>query len=276
MSEKKPIITFTTDFGVQSQGIGHMEAVVADIAPQAHVIHLMHGLPDFDIRAAARTMETIYRIPTGYHVCVVDPGVGTQRKGIIIQTKRGDFFIGPDNGIFMSAVGLLGGCEKVVQIENPEFMHHPVSPIFHGRDVFAPAAAHLANGVPIESFGSELNFSNLVPGPYTEAKQNDNTLEAEVIYINKFGSLHLNILDRQWDTFAVATGEEVQFVVGDKNILLTFVQTFGDVAQGQTLILKDDYGRTEVAVNCGRFGDIYGVSVGEKCTISKTVAESSV
>jgi len=113
---KKPFITLTSDFAVQSQGVGAMESVILDISPNANVVHLMHGLPDFNITLAARTMETVSYLPVGYHVCVVDPGVGTHRKGIIVKTKRGDYFIGPDNGVFISATNILGGCEKVVEI----------------------------------------------------------------------------------------------------------------------------------------------------------------
>src|SRR3989338_3828809 len=98
---KHPLITLTSDFGVQSQGVGIMEAVIRNISPEAHVIHLMHGLPDFDVRCAARTMETLKYVPVGFHICVVDPGVGTNRRGIIIKTKRCDYLIGPDNGVFV-------------------------------------------------------------------------------------------------------------------------------------------------------------------------------
>src|SRR3989344_1851667 len=126
----KPLITLTSDFGVQTQGVGAMEAVALGICPEANVVHLMHGLPDFDIIAGSRTMETIAFLPIGIHVCVVDPGVGTKRKAIMI-----------------------GGYEKVFEITNPKYMRQPVSPIFHGRDVFTPAAAHLANGIPIKEFG---------------------------------------------------------------------------------------------------------------------------
>ena len=113
---KKPFITLTSDFGVQSQGIGIMEAVALGINPDAHVVHLMHGLPDFDLFYAARTMETINYLPVGFHVCVVDPGVGTKRKPIIIKTGRGDYLIGPDNGVLLPATRFLGGIKKVVEI----------------------------------------------------------------------------------------------------------------------------------------------------------------
>ena len=157
---KKPLITFTSDFGVQSQGVGIMEAVALEINPEANIIHLMHGLPDFNLFYAARVMETINYIPVGCHVCVVDPGVGTKRKPIIIETGRGDFLIGPDNGVLIPATRFLHGIKNAVEITNENYMRKPVSPIFHGRDIFTPAAAYLSKGVKIEEFGKRLNPKN--------------------------------------------------------------------------------------------------------------------
>ena len=159
MSRK--LITLTSDFGVQTQGVGTMEVIARSIAPEAHVVHLMHGLPEFDILSAARTMETVRFLPSGVHVCVCDPGVGTARRGVAIEVARGDFFVGPDNGIFSSACRLLGGVKRVCQLTNDEFHRKPVSPIFHGRDIFAPVAAHLATGVAIERVGPAVDPKSL-------------------------------------------------------------------------------------------------------------------
>ncbi len=266
---KQPIITLTTDFGIQSQGIGNMEGVIADIAPTARVIHLMHGLPSFDLRSAARTMETVAYMPVGVHVCVVDPGVGTDRKPLIIQTKRGDYLIGPDNGVLLSAVAVLGGHKKVVAITNTKFMLLPISPIFHGRHIFAPAAAHLSNGVPIDQFGPVIGFNTLEPAPYQEATIKNGIIEAEVITINKFGSLNLNILHATWNTFGVLHKQMVKVTINGKTIPMPFVETFGQVKPQEPLILKDDYGRVEIAINLGDFAKKYKVTVGDKLLIKK-------
>jgi len=270
---KRPFITLTSDFGIQTQGVGTMEAVALEINPDAHVVHLMHGLPDFDIVTGARTMETVQFIPVGFHVCVVDPGVGTKRKGIIIRTERGDHLIGPDNGVLIPAAGILGGCKKVVEISNLKYMRQPVSPIFHGRDVFTPAAAHLSLGVLIEEFGKELDFKELEKAPYEEAVIKDSRIVAEVIHVNKFGSVHFNILHAQWDRFKIENGQRIILDFGknkNKNrIELPFVETFGDVENDMPLILKDDYGRIEAAINMGDFSKKYCIELGDKCIISK-------
>jgi S-adenosylmethionine hydrolase len=265
---KRPLITLTSDFGVQSQGIGIMEGVIASTAPDARVIHLMHGLPDYNICSAARTMENIVHLPIGVHVCVVDPGVGTKRRGVILKTRRGDFLVGPDNGIFIPALRLLGWADGV-EIANRKYMREQVSPIFHGRDVFAPAAAHLANGVALDEFGPSIAFDSLAESPYEEATVANGAIKATVIHINKYGSVHLNILHKAWDGFGLRTGGAVAFSKGKKAIMLPVASTFGDVPVGKPLILKDDYGRVEVAINQGNFAEKHGIRLGDACTIKK-------
>lgn len=272
----QPIITLSSDFGVQSQGIGNMEGVIAKIAPEARIIHLMHGLPSFDIRSGARAMEVTQYMPIGFHVCVVDPGVGTSRRGIIIQVKRGDYFIGPDNGVFIPAVGILGEAQKIVQITNPQFMIQPVSPIFHGRHIFAPAAAHLAKGIPIEEFGSLLSIGQLTKAPYQEAVLESGTISAEVININKFGSPNLNILHSTWDRLNLSHQQIVTGSFKGKTIKMPFVKTFGQVPPHNPLVLKDDYGRVEIAINLGDFAKKYNIKVGDRFKFSKPLIRGVV
>ena len=264
---KIPFITLTSDFGIQSQGIGIMEAVALQINPKAHVIHLMHGLPDFDLFYAARTMETISCMPVGFHVCVVDPGVGTKRKPIIIKTKRGDFLIGPDNGVLIPATRFLGGIKKVVEITNGKYMKNPVSPVFHGRDIFTPAAAYLSKNVNINEFGKEINPEDLAKPPYEEAEMKGNKIHAVVISINKFGSLHLNITHDAWNKFNVKINEIIEVKFNNKTVKMPIARTFGDVGKGKPLILKDDYGRIEAGINMGNFSKKYNVKIGNKIII---------
>ncbi len=267
---KRPFISILTDFGVQTQGIGNMHGVAFAINPEARVVDLMHGIEDFDIATGARTLETAFFLPVGFHVAVVDPGVGTQRRGIIIKTKRGDYLIGPDNGVLIPAAGILGGFEKAVQITNPKLMRQPVSPIFHGRDIFMPAAAHLSKGTPMEQFGPLLKFEALTEAPYQEAMCRDGKINAEVIHVNKFGSLHFNIKGEVWDQLGLQKHEPVLMHAAGKEILLLFGDTFGEVPQGEPLIMKDDYLRIEAAVNRGNFSSKYSIRRGEKARFIKS------
>lgn len=261
---KKPLITLTSDFGVQSQSVGVMEAVALDIAPEANVIHLMHGLPPFNIIAAARTLETVHTIQIGLHVCVCDPGVGTTRKAIVCCTVRGDYLVGPDNGVLIPAGRMLSGITAAYEITNTEFMRSPPSPIFHGRDIFVPAAAHIATGLPPERLGAKLEPQNLVPAPYEEAERDGDKVCATVIQVNRYGSIHLNILHVVWDSLGIKMGSLVSMKLpSGKTVDLLTCQVFGDTEPGGILILKDDYGRVEVAKNLGSFVEEHPVSIGD-------------
>lgn len=263
------LITLTSDFGVQSQGVGIMEALIFSIAPEVKVIHLMHGLSSYDLLAAARTMETIRYIPTGFHICICDPGVGTLRKSIALQVNRGDYLIGPDNGVLLPAARILGGIRYVHEITNENYMNLPVSPIFHGRDIFSPIAAHLAKGVNLKEFGPNIKIENLVVAPYTEATKKDNVITALVIQINKFGSLHLNILHEEWDQWGIKCNDLIGIEIKKEiNLRLQVCNKFGDVEIGQNLILKDDYGRIEIAINRGSFADKYQIVTGSTVIIN--------
>jgi len=274
---KKPFISLTSDFGVQTQGVGIMESVALQINPSAHVIHLMHGLPDFNLFYAARTMETICHMPVGYHVCVVDPGVGTKRKAIIIESGRGDFLVGPDNGVLIPATRFLGGIKKAVEITNENYMRKPVSPVFHGRDIFTPAAAYLSKGIKIEEFGKELVPGDLAESPYDEAEIKGDKIYAKVISINKFGSIHLNIAHNAWETFGLELGDSVSIhfkKYSKSSIKLPFAATFGDVTKDTALILKDEYGRIEAAINMGSLSKKYKIKIGDECIIKKRIIKN--
>lgn len=265
---KIPLITLSSDFGPGNIGCGAMEAVVYEIAPQARVVHLCHSIRGFDVKEGARMLEGVAKLPQGFHVCVVDPGVGTERKGIAIQTKRGDVLIGPDNGLLRPAAEFLGGIVQTVELTNPEYYHHPVSPIFHGRDIFAPVAAHLANAVPLENFGPTLESKILIPSPYPEAVWAGAKTNCKVIHINERGSLFLNIRsDELSQKLNFGNGVEIYF--GMKQLDVAYQPSFGMVDVGDPLLLPDDFGRVELAINQGNFAFTFGVKRGDVMTLRR-------
>ncbi len=153
-SHSRPFVSLLSDFGLRDPSAGIMRAVVAGICPAAIVVDLAHEVDKFAIRDGALLLwSAVPYLPIGAHVAVVDPGVGTARKGIAIQTLRGDYLVGPDNGLLMPAAARLGGITRAHLLENPRYSLPEISSSFHGRDVFAPAAAHLADGVAIEQLG---------------------------------------------------------------------------------------------------------------------------
>ncbi len=267
---EKPIITFTSDFGWMSQGVGMMKGVALGINPDANVVDITHEVKPFDIMHGARTMECLETMPIGYHVCVVDPGVGTRRRAIIIQTGRGDYMVGPDNGVLVPAAErFLGGIKKVVEASNEKYMRKPVSDIFHGRDVFTPAAAWLSKGVPIEKFGKEIDPSDLVRSPYEEAKVSEGKIEGKIIHINHFGSLFVNVKAGSFNESGIKQGDEVVLKFGMKEIKTRLLRTFGEVQKGEPVLIPDDYGRMEIAINMGNFSKEYSVNEGDEIVIMK-------
>ncbi|MBI5036300.1 SAM-dependent chlorinase/fluorinase [Candidatus Micrarchaeota archaeon] len=261
------LISLTSDFGVQTQGIAAMRGSIWEVSPDARVVDLMHGIESFNLFSGARTMESVVNLPVGCHVCVVDPGVGTKRRGIAIQVGRGDYLIGPDNGVLMTAPRFLGGIKKVVALENSKYMKTPVSPIFHGRDVFVRAAAHLCEGVELEEFGRELEEKELIPAPYGEAEAKGGTVKAKIIHVNKYGSVHLNMRAEAFKKWGVRKGGKVEAEFTGKKVLFTAGETFGDVPKGEEVIFADDYGRVEMAVNMGSFAEKHGLKQGQEVVL---------
>jgi S-adenosyl-L-methionine hydrolase (adenosine-forming) len=258
------MITLSSDFGVQTQGVGLMEAVIHEINPDAKVVHLFHGLPNFDTTTAAWALESVFCLKPGIHVCVVDPGVGTERRAIIIQSARGDYLVGPDNGVLLPAARLLGGVKNSVVIENERFMRKPISPVFHGRDIFSPAAAYLSLGVRLSDFGRQA--ASLSIAPYDEARIEGDRIIAKAIHINKFGSVHTNILHEEFDRLG-ASKALVQ--IGRSKHTIPYRRTFGEVPVGEPLVFKDDYRRIELAVNQGDFSKAFKVRLGDRIIFHK-------
>jgi S-adenosylmethionine hydrolase len=243
-------ITLTTDFGRQSQGVGMMEAVIAEIAPAARVIHYAHGLDDYDTTSAARVLETVQFIVPAIHVCVCDPGVGTARRPLAILTR-------------------LGGAKEVREISNPAIMRQPVSSVFHGRDVFCPAAAHIANGLRFELVGELIETAALGPPPYVDAEHVDGRWMARVIHIDKFGKAHLNISHAEWRALVPSDRCTIDVLIAaDRRLAVEHRPTFGDVSPGTVVILDDDDGRPALAVNQGSFAAMYDVQPGEDVVVT--------
>ena len=255
------LISYITDFGPGNKGHGAMQGIALKICPEARIVELATNVSSFDLRSGARIFEAVNYLPIGFHVCVVDPGVGTKRKAIIIKTKRGDYLIGPDNGVMLPAAEMLGGVVAVHEITTQKYMQQPVSPVFHGRDVFMPAAAYLASGVPIEEFGSKA--TKLIKAPFQNAVFKNGKIEAEVIDANNFGSIFLNVLSDEMDNFELRSDLKVNSI----NVL--YGKTFGDVKKGEPIIFKDDFGRVEIACNMDNFSEKHHLKIGDKVIIRK-------
>jgi S-adenosylmethionine hydrolase len=233
---RTPIITLTTDFGYADPFVGIMKGAILCITPNLQIVDLNHGIPPQDIRAAALTLAaSVDYFPQGtIHVAVVDPGVGSERRPILIHSA-GQYFVGPDNGVFSFVLkdkqSLL-----IVDLSNEAYFLHPKSRTFHGRDIFAPVAAHLAGGVPMAEFGSPSKDWVCLSWPAVERA--GEFIVGEVLYIDRFGNLFTNIHER--DLTGVAKekirvhlneikiqGLAQNYAVGDKKTYIALVNSWG-------------------------------------------------
>ncbi len=189
-------LTFITDYGLEDGFVAACHGVAARIAPAARVIDITHLVQPGDVRRGAAVLaQTIPYLPPAVHVAVVDPGVGTARRGVAVQA--GDsILVGPDNGLLSWAVAAQGGAERAVQLTNGDLWLHPVSPTFHGRDIFMPVAAHLAAGTDLASAGDEIDLADLVTLPAPTSRVRDGEAEGEVMSVDRFGNVQLSIVRR--------------------------------------------------------------------------------
>jgi S-adenosyl-L-methionine hydrolase (adenosine-forming) len=253
------LISLLTDFGARDPSAAILHGVIATIAPDVRVIDISHEVRKFAIRDGALLLWcALPYLPVGVHVGVVDPGVGTARRPIAILTGRGDVLIGPDNGLLMAAPVRIGGVVQVRLLDAPEYRLPVVSTSFHGRDIFVPAAAHLARGVPFESLGPELDASTLATSPIADPAIEAGALHSSVVYVDTFGNVKLAGLraDLEAALGAVTPGDDLEVTLepGDgrpRTVRLPWVAAFGDVARGSPLLYEDSYGRLCLAENQG-------------------------
>lgn len=255
------IITLLTDFGTQDTYVGVMKGVIASICPQATVIDLTHEVPPQDIATGAFLLDVSvdYFPPGTVHVAVVDPGVGTDRKPTAIQTDRA-FFVGPDNGIFTLVLHRYRVLQAV-HLDNPKYHLPSKSTTFHGRDVFAPVAAHLAGGVPLEELGTPITRLQRLPLPRIRVEWQG--IRATVVHIDRFGNAITNLTHADYRSWCARWDVKEPIVRIGQGTLLAIHQTYGDVPVGQPLALFSSSGRLEIAVNGGSAQQTFGLRRGD-------------
>lgn len=256
------IITLLTDFGTQDTYVGVMKGVITTICPQATVIDLTHEVPPQDIATGAFLLDiSVDYFPQGtVHVAVVDPGVGTERKPIAIQTDKA-FFVGPDNGIFTLVLHRYRML-LAVQLDNPKYHLPHTSTTFHGRDIFASVAAHMASGVPPEELGTPITRLQRLPLPRIRVEWQG--IRATVVHIDRFGNAITNLTHADYQSWCARWDVKEPIVrIGQGDILLTIHRTYGDVPVGQPLALFSSSGRLEIAVNGGSAQQTFGLRRGD-------------
>ena len=255
-------IVFMTDFGVVDDSVALCRGVMYSIMPDVRIVDLTHQVTPFSILDGARFLygATPY-FPAGtVFVVVIDPTVGSTRKAIVAKSKRGQYFVLPDNGL-LTLVEQRDGIEGVHEITNMDWMiGGKLSSTFHGRDIFSPAGAHVARGDDWTTAGPEVPIKDLVRLNLQIAKLDDRGLTGEVIATDgPFGNLVTNVDAEVFFKLGYQRGQEVPVKLGDKEMKIKFVRTFSDVALGQPLLYIDSRGHFAMAVNQGSFAAVYGV-----------------
>lgn len=264
------IISFLSDFGYTDGWVGICKGVIKDISPEAEIIDISHDIPSFNAKKAAFVLaQAVSFVKARVHLAVVDPGVGGARRPIGIETEQGSFLIGPDNGLLIPAANRLGGIRKVVEISNKEFMLEPVSATFHGRDIFSPVAAHLLKGINLALLGSEIKPAALEKAPWPEPKIGQSQIKAEVIDIDRFGTVHLNVTQSHLKQLKINDGEKLKIEWEKSSQVLPFLKTFSDVGKGKPLLLVDSSGYLCLAVNQGNASELLNLKVGQQVNLSK-------
>jgi S-adenosylmethionine hydrolase len=255
-------VSFTTDYGTSDGFVAACKGVIARTAPDVRVLDVTHDIGPQDVRRGATVLaHTVGYLPPAVHLAVVDPGVGTARRGIVLVAGSG-LLVGPDNGLLLPAAEVLGGVRAVYELANERYQLPDVSMTFHGRDVFAPAAAHLALGVEPAEFGPAVTDPVRLPPPHSVVA--DGQLTSEIIGVDRFGNVQLAAGPAELAELGVRPGDHVRVRHSRSTVDGTVGGTFGDVPSGALLVHVDSAGRVAVAVNggsaaealSGRFGDV--------------------
>lgn len=261
-----PIITLTTDFGYDDPFAGVMKGVILNINPAAKIVDLTHGIQPHDIRGAAYTIGMNYQYfpPNTIHVVVVDPGVGSRRRPLLVEADR-HYFIGPDNGVFSYIYRLCPEIMQAIHITSRHYFLSAVSPTFQGRDVFAPAAAWLSRGLPMSRFGESVNDCQTIPMS-VPSLSHDGALLGEVIHIDRFGNAITNITTAELAMLPGADGPEaLRVVFREQEVLLT--QFYAQGKDNSLCALLNSSAHLELFMFQGRAADNYQIAVGDRISV---------
>lgn len=264
----RPVISFTTDFGPSAPAV--CRAVMFRFCPDANIIDISHHVPRYSIREGAGTLVfALPYMPVGIHVAVVDPGVGTDRLAIGLRAARGDILIGPNNGLLVAGGDALGGIVEARSLENRAFMLDTVSNSFHGRDIFAPMAGHLAAGVPFETVGPTVAVERLVRLPEVRPTIRDGALESTIDHVLIYGNVTFAgvpaDLEAAIGPLSVGRPVLLEFPAHDGAVAVeertVWARTFGDVPTGASLLYADSEGHLALADNQGDAARRLGLSL---------------
>ena len=258
-------VTFLSDYGTVDEFVGVVHSVIRSIAPAVTVVDLTHGIPPHDVRAGGLALaRAVQYLCPGVVLAVVDPGVGTERRAVAIEVGGGQsVLVGPDNGLLAPAVAMCGGATRAVELTEPDYQLPAPGPTFAGRDVFAPAAAHLCRGVPLTALGPAIELGTLRPGLMPLTRLEEGRLEAEVLWVDGFGNAQLNV-----DPDEVAGWvDRVELEVRGRRRTARRIHTYADAQVGEIGLLVDSYGLLALTVDRASAAAELGIGPGDRVTL---------
>ena len=260
-------VCFLTDFGLRDDFVGTCHGVIKTIAPTAEIIDVTHGVPPQAVLQGALILaNTLPYMPVGVHLAVIDPGVGGPRRALALRDRGGRFFVGPDNGLLIPAAELAGIAEAH-ELANPAFALETVSRTFHGRDLFAPAAAHLAAGVSLQDLGPPIDPEQLVRLDLPEPHFAPGLVEAKTLYVDSFGNIALNVTRDDVERVGIVAGTRVELEHDGEGYYAVTARTFADARAGDVILYEDSYRNMSVAISGGNAAALLHAQPGADVTI---------
>jgi S-adenosyl-L-methionine hydrolase (adenosine-forming) len=233
------------------------------------VIDITHGIPPQHVLQGALILaNTLPYMPVGIHVAVVDPGVGGDRRPLALHGGDGRLYVGPDNGLLLVAAERLGGIETAVEIADERYMLTPVSRTFHGRDIFSPAAAHLAAGVELRDLGPPVEPASLIRLEVPAPQVGNSRIRATALYVDRFGNIQLNVTSDQLEHVGIVPGTKVEVEVRFERYFAVAARTFADVRPGDIVLYEDAYRNVALAINQGDAAHMFSARVGQEVRLS--------
>ena len=257
------VITFLSDFGVEDDFAGTCHGVIKRLAPEVDVIHITHGIqPTSILQGSVVLASTLPYMPVGVHLAIVDPDVGTPRRALVVRTGDDRLLVGPDNGLLVPAAERSGGIVAANEITNREFALEPIAPTFHGRDVFSPAAAHLALGLDPGDLGEAVEHDSLVRLEYPQPQIGTRRIRATCLYVDRFGNIQLNLTARDVEALDIVPGRRVEVELPVDRFYAVAARTFADARPGDIILYEDAYQNIALAISRGNAAQTFGVRAG--------------
>jgi len=261
-------VTFLSDFGLTDDFVGVCHGVIKRIAPDVEIIDITHGIrPQAVMQGALVLRNTLRYMPEGVHLAVVDPGVGGPRRPLAIRDHAGRLYVGPDNGLLVPAAECVGGVEAAHELANPEYALEPVSRTFHGRDLFAPAAAHLALRVALADLGPPVDPDALVRLDLPEPELGADRIGAIVLLVDRYGNMQLNVTRRDLEEAGIEPGTRVELEFQGERYYAIAARAFTDASPGDIILYEDSYRNIAVAINRGNAAEMLAARAGQELAV---------